>query len=161
MAGGHGLRSRTRGLFSRGIRKKGTIGSSTYLRTYRKGDYVDVKVNGGVHSGMPHKLYHGRTGKVWNVAKRAIGVEVNKQVGKRRIIKKRIHVGIQHVQPSRCTEDFNMRMMKNEQLKLEAKARGLVISTKRQPECPKSGFMVESPILETVSSIPYDIVNDL
>ena len=70
-------------------------------------------------------------------------------------------MGFQHVQPSRCTEDFNTRMLKNEQLKLEAKARGLVISTKRQPESPKSGFMVESPILETVSSIPYDIVNDL
>lgn len=29
---------------------------------------------------MPHKFYHGRTGRVWNVTKRAIGVEVNKQV---------------------------------------------------------------------------------
>ncbi|CAL9091114.1 unnamed protein product [Musa textilis] len=29
---------------------------------------------------MPHKFYHGRTGKVWNVTKRAIGVEINKQV---------------------------------------------------------------------------------
>lgn len=30
--------------------------------------------------GMPHKVYHGRTGKVWNVTKRAVGVVVNKQV---------------------------------------------------------------------------------
>jgi hypothetical protein len=29
---------------------------------------------------MPHKVYHGRTGVVWNVTKRALGVEVNKQV---------------------------------------------------------------------------------
>ncbi len=29
---------------------------------------------------MPFKVYHGRTGKVWNVTKRAVGVEVNKQV---------------------------------------------------------------------------------
>jgi large subunit ribosomal protein L21e len=29
---------------------------------------------------MPHKFYHGRTGRVWNVTKRAIGVEINKQV---------------------------------------------------------------------------------
>ena len=41
---------------------------------------MDIKVNGAVHKGMPHKFYHGRTGKVWNVTKRAIGVEVNKQV---------------------------------------------------------------------------------
>ncbi|MCI62915.1 hypothetical protein A2U01_0084172, partial [Trifolium medium] len=28
---------------------------------------------------MPHKFYHGRTGRVWNVTKRVINVEVNKQ----------------------------------------------------------------------------------
>jgi large subunit ribosomal protein L21e len=28
---------------------------------------------------MPHKFYHGRTGRVWNVTKRAIGVVINKQ----------------------------------------------------------------------------------
>lgn len=38
-------------------------------------------MNGAVHSGMPHKVYQGRTGKVWNVTKRAIGVELNKLVG--------------------------------------------------------------------------------
>ncbi|KAL7203484.1 hypothetical protein ACSBR2_016716 [Camellia fascicularis] len=29
---------------------------------------------------MPRKFYHGRTGQVWNVTKRAIGVEMNKWV---------------------------------------------------------------------------------
>lgn len=33
--------------------------------------------------GMPHKFYHGKTGRVWNVTKRAIGVELLKQVGLR------------------------------------------------------------------------------
>lgn len=80
MPAGHGVRARTRDLFARGFRKKGYIPLLTYLRTYKIGDYVDVKVNGAVHKGMPHKFYHGRTGRVWNVTKRAIGVEVNKQV---------------------------------------------------------------------------------
>lgn len=80
MPAGHGVRARTRDLFARGFRKKGTIHLSTYLRTYRIGEYVDIKVNGAVHKGMPHKFYHGRTGRVWNVTKRAIGVEMNKQV---------------------------------------------------------------------------------
>ena len=31
--------------------------------------------------GMPHKFYHGKTGRVWNVTKRAVGVELLKQVG--------------------------------------------------------------------------------
>lgn len=30
--------------------------------------------------GMPHKFYHGKTGIVWNVTKRAVGVELLKQV---------------------------------------------------------------------------------
>ena len=51
--------------------------------------------------------------------------------------------------------------MKNDQLKAEAKAKGQVISTKRQPEGPKPGFMVEGAKLETVTPIPYDVVNDL
>lgn len=29
---------------------------------------------------MPYKWYHGKTGVVWNVTKRAIGVEVMKAV---------------------------------------------------------------------------------
>ncbi|KAJ8646925.1 hypothetical protein MRB53_008673 [Persea americana] len=144
MPAGHGLRSRTRDLFARPFRKKGYIPLTTYLRTYRIGEFVDVKVNGAVHKGMPHKFYHGRTGKVGN-----------------RIIKKRIHVRIEHVQPSRCAEDFRLRKVKNDQLKAEAKARGEVISTKRQPEGPKPGFMVEGATLETVTPIPYDVVNDL
>ncbi|KAG8501104.1 hypothetical protein CXB51_003179 [Gossypium anomalum] len=160
MPAGHGVRSQTRDLFARPFRKKGYIALSTYLRTYKIGGYVDVKVNGAVHKGMPHKFYHGRTGRVWNVTKRAIGVEVNKQVGNR-IIRKWIHVRVEHVQPSRCAEEFKLRNVKNDQLKAEAKAKGEVISTKRQPEGPKPGFMVEGATLETVTPIPYDVVNDL
>ncbi|CAJ2632691.1 unnamed protein product [Trifolium pratense] len=132
MPAGHGLRSRTRDSFSRPFRKK----------------------------GMPHKFYHGRTGRVWNVTKRAIGVEVNKQV-RNKILRKRIHVRVEHVMPSRCTEEFRLRKIKNDQLKAEAKAKGEVISTKRKPEGPKPGFMVEGATLETVTPIPYDVVNDL
>ncbi|KAI5068053.1 hypothetical protein GOP47_0016398 [Adiantum capillus-veneris] len=155
-AAGHGQRSRTRGLFWR----KGYIPLSTYLRTYRIGDYVDIKVNGAVHKSMPHKFYHGRTGVVWNITKRAIGVEMNKQVNTR-IVKKRIHVRIEHVLPSRCREDFIERVKKNDLLKADAKAKGEKISTKRQPEGPKPGFIVEGATLETVTPIRYDVVNDL
>ncbi|KAE9621707.1 hypothetical protein Lal_00032921 [Lupinus albus] len=160
MPAGHGLRSRTRDSFSRAFRKKGTIALTTYLRTYHIGDYVDIIVNGAIHKGMPHKFYHGRTGRVWNVTNRAISVEVNKQVGNR-IIGKIIHVRIEHVKPSRCTEEFRLRKKNNDLLKAEAKAKGVVISTKRKPEGPKLGFMVEASTLETVTPIPYDVVNDL
>ncbi len=46
--GGQGQRSCTRDLFKRPYRGKGYIPLSTYLRTYKIGDYVDVKVNAAV-----------------------------------------------------------------------------------------------------------------
>ena len=36
---------------------------------------------GAFQKGMPHKAYHGKTGRVFNVSKRAVGVVVNKRVG--------------------------------------------------------------------------------
>ncbi|KAG5629822.1 hypothetical protein H5410_001539 [Solanum commersonii] len=45
--------------------------------------------------------------------KRAIGVEVNKQV-RNKILKKRIHMTIKHVQQSRCTEEVEERIKKND-----------------------------------------------
>lgn len=71
---------------------------------------------------MPHKFYHGKTGRVWNVTKRAVGVETLKQVNGR-YIKKRIHVRIEHVNPSRCREAFLVRQKSNDEAKHAAKVR--------------------------------------
>ena len=49
MPAGHGLRARTRDSFSRPFRGHGFIPLSVYLRTYRLGVYVDIKVNSAVH----------------------------------------------------------------------------------------------------------------
>jgi len=69
---------------------------------------------------MPFKFYHGRTGKVFNVNRRALGVVVNKLVGGR-IMEKRIHVRVEHLRKSKCREDFLARVKKNDALKREAK----------------------------------------
>ena len=85
-------------MFSRGFKKSGVEHLSTYLKMYKIGDIVDVKGNhlsriptlfhshillgcGAFQKGMPHKAYHGKTGRVFNVSKRAVGVVVNKRVG--------------------------------------------------------------------------------
>lgn len=41
-----------------------------------------------------------------------------------RIIRKRLHVRIEHVQPSRCREDFLRRRETNDRIKHEAKVKG-------------------------------------
>eukprot|EP00003_Mantamonas_plastica_P026682 TRINITY_DN5539_c0_g1_i2.p3 TRINITY_DN5539_c0_g1~~TRINITY_DN5539_c0_g1_i2.p3 ORF type:complete len:163 (+),score=46.59 TRINITY_DN5539_c0_g1_i2:1870-2358(+) len=136
-----GYRARTRDLFSQDFRKGGLIPVSTYVRNFKVGQYVDIKANPAVHKGMPHKFYHGKTGKVFNVTKRAIGVEVNKLV-KHRILKKRFHIRIEHAVKSRCREEFLNRVKANDKLKNQAKKEGKTISTKRpvegQPKAAKT-----------------------
>ncbi|GFQ04566.1 60S ribosomal protein l21-1 [Phtheirospermum japonicum] len=50
---------------------------------------------------------------------------------------------------------------KERSVKAEAKTQGKIISTKRQPEGPKPVFMVGGATIETITPIPYDVVNDL
>merc|ERR1719480_741174 len=58
---------------------------------------------------MPHKNYYGKTGVVWNITRRAVGVIINKQVGGR-IKRKKIHVRLEHVRPSNCKADLKARV---------------------------------------------------
>ncbi len=119
-----GYRRGTRDLFSRPYKRKGVEHMSTYLRTYHIGDIVDIKGNGAFQKGMPHKSYHGKTGRVFNVSKMAVGVIVNKRV-KGRILPKRISVRIEHVNHSKCRQDFINRVKRNEAAKNEAKQKKL------------------------------------
>ncbi len=118
-----GLRRNTRDLFQRRFGQNGMPAMSTYLITYKLGDYVDIVANGAIHKGMPYRYYHGRTGRIWNITKSAVGVMVNKRVGGK-ILNKRLHVRIEHVKPSRCVEDFKKRVAANEKAKVEAKRTG-------------------------------------
>ncbi|KAJ5068468.1 ribosomal protein L21 [Anaeramoeba ignava] len=169
MPNSKGYRKGTRSKFSRAFREHGPLGLSTYLRTFRMGDYVDIKVNSSIHKGMPHHFYHGRTGKVFDVTPRALGVIVNKRV-RNRIIPKRIHVRIEHVQKSKCRDDFLERLHKTSFLKNQAHKLKVELkeaeenknnekieeikkqqeemkksfrALKRLPQQPKSGFLVE------------------
>jgi large subunit ribosomal protein L21e len=96
---------------------------------------------------MPHKFYHGKTGRVFNVTPHAVGVVVNKQVrlvfnfkfqyllinninffnsfNRNRIIEKRINVRIEHVKHSNSRLDFLNRVKRIELLKKDAKEKGI------------------------------------
>ncbi|MFO0515268.1 MAG: hypothetical protein ACK5YA_00275, partial [bacterium] len=80
------------------------------------GEYVDIKVDGAEHKGMPYKIYQGKTGRVFNVNPNAIGVIVNKQV-RNRIEPKRIHVRVEHIRKSNCIKKFKERVRTAEQEK--------------------------------------------
>mmetsp|Transcript_27206 Transcript_27206/g.66188 ORF Transcript_27206/g.66188 Transcript_27206/m.66188 type:complete len:165 (+) Transcript_27206:358-852(+) len=136
-----GYRARTRDLFCKGFRKKGTIALGRYLTTFKIGDLVDIKADGAVHKGMPHKFYHGKTGVVWNITKRAVGVEVNKLVGNR-IMKKRIHVRMEHLKHSTCRKEFLDRVAQNKRIAALAKEKKVQVNLKREAALQPKGQQV-------------------
>ncbi|EHA46011.1 hypothetical protein MCOR27_007783 [Pyricularia oryzae] len=148
-----GLRAGTRYAFSRAHRQKGMIRLSTYLRQYRVGDIVDIKANGAVQKGMPHKVYHGKTGVVYNVTKSAVGVIIYKKV-KHRYIEKRINLRIEHVVHSRSREGFLRRVKENAEAKRKAKAEGTTIQLKRQALQPREERTVSTKDNKPISLAP-------
>lgn len=99
---------------------------------------------------MPHKFYHGKTGRVFNVTPHAVGVIVNKQVrldstsvkhihqiqkyltsnyfDRNRIEQKRVNLRIEHVKHSNSRLDFLIRIKRIEKLKKEAKEKNIRLS---------------------------------
>ena len=106
---------------------------------------------------MPYKVYHGKTGVVYNVTKSAVGVIVNKQVGNR-YIEKRINVRIEHVQHSRSREEFLKRVKENAAKRKEAKEQGTTVNLKRQPAMPRESRTVDATKNrpETISPVAYE-----
>ena len=91
---------------------------------------------------MPHKGYHGKTGRVYTVTRRAVGVVVNKRI-KNRILAKRINVRIEHVKHSTSRQGHIDRAAKNDALKAAANKIGKkagnmkrIVSLLRQPPPP-------------------------
>ena len=106
---------------------------------------------------MPHKVYHGKTGVIYNVTKSAVGVIIYKRVGNR-YIEKRVNVRVEHVSLSRSREEFIRRVKTNAAAKKKAKEEGTHIFLKRQPTMPREARTIDakSNMPETITPIPYE-----
>uniref|UniRef100_A0A8C0Z322 60S ribosomal protein L21 n=1 Tax=Canis lupus familiaris TaxID=9615 RepID=A0A8C0Z322_CANLF len=124
-----------------------------------QGDIVDIKGMGTVQKGMPHKCYHGKTGRVYNVTQHAVGIVVNKQV-KGKILAKRINVRIEHIKHSKSRDSFLKRVKENDQKKKEAKEKGTWVQLKRQPAPPREAHFVRTngKEPELLEPIPYEFM---
>jgi len=132
------------------------INLGTYLRPYKVGDIVDIKANGAVQKGMPYKVYHGKTGVIYNVTNSAVGVIINKKVGNR-YLEKRVNVRVEHIALSRSREEFLTRVKENAKKQREAKEKGVHMHLKRQPLMPREARTIEmSEGVETVVPIAYE-----
>nr|ODN91107.1 50S small subunit ribosomal protein L21e [Cryptococcus depauperatus CBS 7841] len=137
------------------IGQHGAPNVSTFLINYRVGDIVDIKANSSQQKGMPHKFYHGKTGIVYNVTPRAVGVIIYKVVNGR-YLEKRVNIRIEHVRHSKCRKEFLDRVKFNAAKKKEAKEKGEVVILKRLPEQPREARIVsiQNNIPQTLSAKP-------
>ncbi|KAB0342123.1 hypothetical protein FD754_019049 [Muntiacus muntjak] len=126
-------------MFSKPFRKHGVVPLATYMRIYRKGDIVDIKGMGSVQKGMPHKCYHGKTG---------------------RILAKRINVRIEHIKHSKTRDSLLKRVKENDQKKKEAKEKGTWVQLKRQPAPPREAHFVRTngKEPELLEPFPYEFM---
>jgi len=143
-------------MFKRGFKESGPIKLSTYLIPFRVGDIVDIKANAAQQKGMPHKYYHGRTGIVYNVTQRAVGVIIYKVVGNR-FMEKRVNVRVEHIRHSKCRQEFLDRVKYNDKAKKEANEKGERVVLKRIPCLPREAHTLapsEPPL--TMVPIAYE-----
>lgn len=107
---------------------------------------------------MPYKVFHGKTGVIYNVTKSAVGVILYKRVGNR-YMEKRVNVRIEHIRKSRSRDDFLRRVKENAANKKKAKDEGKQMYLKRVPAQPRGQRTVkpgqgEKP--ETISPVAYE-----
>jgi large subunit ribosomal protein L21e len=108
-------------------------------------------------SRQPYKVYHGKTGVVYNVTKSAVGVILYRQVGNR-YIEKRINVRVEHVRHSRSRDEFIARVKENAAKKRKAKETGEHVHLKRQPAQPREARTVSGKDNkpESIAPIAYE-----
>eukprot|EP01084_Bolivina_argentea_P204640 349501_1 len=138
-----GYRAKSRHVFRK--KKPGMPKPTRTLQVYRLGDYVTIKMDSAIHRGMAHRIYHGKTGVVWNVTQRSVGVLLKKKVGNR-YRTKRLHVRIEHVHPSGCRKDFLQRCRFNRNYAAQNKKDDKKYprrDLKRTPRNPDSAVLVD------------------
>lgn len=143
MTSSKGYRRQTRKRFSQPFRKHGMPNISTYLTTYKRGDYVDIKVNPAVHKGMPHKYYHGLTGKVAVVHKNSLTVRCTRRFGNKRV-HRMVVCRVEHLRKSKCDMEFNERRKINDEMRKQAEDENRMVgSMKRVQKGSREEFFIE------------------
>ncbi|KAJ8390601.1 hypothetical protein AAFF_G00102070 [Aldrovandia affinis] len=122
---------------------------------------------GTIQKGMPHKCYHGKTGRVYTVTQHAgshckqadqlSAIFMNMELCRGKILAKRINVWIEHMKHSKS---FLQRVKENEKKKIEAKQAGTWVELKHQPAAPRPAHFVSTKNNEpqVLEPIPYEFM---
>lgn len=139
MTSSKGYRRQTRKRFSQPFRKHGMPNPSKLLTLYKRGDYVDIRVNPAVHKGMPHKYYHGLTGKVAVVHRNSLTVRCTRRFGNKRVFKM-VVCRVEHLSKSKCDKEFVERRRRNDQMRRDS---GVLLDQRRKQRGPREEFFIE------------------
>lgn len=101
--------------------------------------------------------YHGKTGIVYNVSPRGVGVICYKIVNGR-YMEKRVNLRVEHVKHSACRQEFLDRVKSNAVKKREAKEKGEHVQLKRLPAQPREArtVSIKGNLPETISAVAYE-----
>merc|ERR1711894_476168 len=125
MGTSNGFRRKTRKLFKKDFKTRGMPSFASIAHQFTVGDYVDCKINPAVQKGMPHKIYHGKTGRVLVVNVRSYVILFFLKVGGK-VLRKTITIRNEHLKKSRCDEEYRRRFELNYLAKVEAEKEGRV-----------------------------------
>lgn len=153
-----GKRSNTRNSFSRAFKKHGQEHSSTYIQNFKLGEYVDITVNSSIQRGLPYKFYHGKTGKIFNITKSSAGVEVEKKVGNKRIIK-RLNIRLEHLIKSKSRINFFEKLKNRDSIRQFYNLRSnKAVCFREVGDSKRQGHFIIFKKLINIDPEPYSIV---
>ncbi|MFX0099567.1 MAG: 50S ribosomal protein L21e [Candidatus Hodarchaeota archaeon] len=92
-----GFRSQTRSLLRKKRRERGLSPLTSLLIKYEIGDLVDIKINPSVHKAMPHRRFHGKTGRIVETRGKAFVISVSDKNKKKQVITTRDHFHPNHL----------------------------------------------------------------
>lgn len=158
MGRSHGKRSNTRSAFSRAFKKHGQEHSSTYIQTFKLGEFVDISVNSSIQRGLPYKFYHGKTGKIFSITKFSAGVKVEKKIGNRKITK-RLNIRLEHLVKSKTRTKFLEKIKSRDKIRRSNNTPGFnPINFKEMLVDKKQQHLVPFKKIICIDPEPYSIV---
>ena len=89
MARSHGYRRKTRSLLRR---PKGMRTLAPFLQVYHEGDEVVIDIDPAQVKGMPHRRFQGKIGKIDEVHRRSLTVNVRQGSKTKKIIARLEHI---------------------------------------------------------------------
>lgn len=86
-----GYRAQTRSMLRKRPREKGIRPLTSLLIKYEIGDMVDIKIDPSEHKGMPHRRFHGKTGRIVGMRGKAFIIAVKDGNKPKEVITNRSH----------------------------------------------------------------------